>query len=44
MGVVHDGENIFPDAENIFKILQEKQKKFLSLVILEKNLLKIFIE
>lgn len=26
-GVVHDGENIFPEAENIFKILQEKQKK-----------------
>ena len=26
-GVVHDGENIFPDAENVFKILQEKQKK-----------------
>lgn len=26
-GVVHDGENIFSDAENIFKILQEKQKK-----------------
>lgn len=26
-GVVHDGENIFPEAENTFKILQEKQKK-----------------
>ena len=26
-GVVHDGENIFPEAENIFKILQEEQKK-----------------
>ena len=43
-GVVHDGENIFPDAENVFKILQEKQKKVFIISNSGKDPLTILIE